>query len=114
MQLVPRSVADFYGELFSKLGELNINLEIHATPNEVANPIEFDRDIEHASYDADYANRFWRILMQADRVLKEFRSRFIGKCSPVHFFLGKLRSGCNAVFRAESTGTSGRYPREEK
>ena len=47
-------------------------------------------DIEHASYDADYVNRFWRILMQADRVLKEFRSRFIGKCSPVHFFWGSF------------------------
>ena len=90
MQLVPRSVADFYGELFSKLEELNINIEIHAAPNEVANPIEFEKDIEHASYDADYANRFWRILMQADRVLKEFRSRFIGKCSPVHFFWGSF------------------------
>jgi hypothetical protein len=88
--LVPRSVADFYEELFSKLAELSLNLKIHTTPNEVANPVVFDRDKEHASYDADYANRFWRALVQADRVFKRFRARFIGKCSPVHFFWGSF------------------------
>jgi len=57
-------------------------------PNEIPNPIPFDRDEQHRSYDPEYANRFWRVLVQADRVFKEFRSRFCGKCSPVHFFWG--------------------------
>jgi hypothetical protein len=90
MPLAPRSVAEFYAELFSCLAELNLNVKIHPMPNEVANPISFDEDTEHASYDAEYANRFWRALVQADRVFKEFRSRFIGKCSPVHFFWGSF------------------------
>ena len=59
-------------------------------PKEVADPIPFQEDDVHASYDADYVNRFWRILFQADRVFKEFRSRFIGKVSPVHFFWGSF------------------------
>jgi hypothetical protein len=102
MALVPRSVADFYEELFSKLAELNLPLKIHTHPNEVENPIEFDKDKTHATYEADYANRFWRVLVQVDRVFKRFRSRFIGKCSPVHFFWGSFDlavtrfSGCRA------------------
>jgi hypothetical protein len=88
--LVPRSVADFYRELMATLRSLQIEVEIHAKPDEVPNPIPFEEDHEHASYDPEYANRFWRILVQADRVLKEFRSRFIGKCSPVHFFWGSF------------------------
>jgi uncharacterized protein DUF5996 len=88
--LEPRSVADFYNELFAKLGELNLKVKIHTTPNEVATPIPFEKDQEHASYDADYANRFWRAVAQADRVFKQFRARFIGKCSPVHFFWGSF------------------------
>ena len=61
---------------------------IHAKPNEVADAIPFDEDEIHHAYDRDYANRFWRVLVQTDRVLKRFRARFIGKCSPVHFFWG--------------------------
>jgi hypothetical protein len=86
--LRPRPVADFYRELFSVLAELGFNLKIHTKPNEVADAIPFEKDYVHASYDAVYANRFWRALMQTDRVLKEFRARFIGKCSPVHLFWG--------------------------
>lgn len=59
-------------------------------PVEVSNPIRFEEDVNHASYDADYANRFWRALVDIDEVLKEFRSRFIGKVSPVHFFWGSF------------------------
>ena len=59
-------------------------------PNEIQNPIPFDEDEEHRSYDREYANRFWRVLVQSDRVFKEFRSRFCGKCSPVHFFWGSF------------------------
>ena len=90
MALSPRPVADFYEELFNKLAELNLKVKIHTTPNELPTPIPFEKDYEHAAYDADYANRFWRALVQADRVFKQFRARFIGKCSPVHFFWGSF------------------------
>ena len=88
--LGPRSVADFYRELMSALRSLKIDIDIYTTPVEVPNPIPFTEDHEHASYDAKYANQFWRILLQSDKVFKEFRSRFIGKCSPVHFFWGSF------------------------
>jgi hypothetical protein len=88
--LAPRPVAEFYAELIATLRSLAIEVEIHAKPDEVPNPIPFDEDTQHASYDPEYANRFWRILVQTDRVFKQFRSRFIGKCSPVHFFWGSF------------------------
>lgn len=88
--LAPCSVADFYRELMATLRSLGIEVDIQATPDEVPNPIPFAEDDEHASYDAEYANRFWRILVQVDRVFKKFRSRFIGKSSPVHFFWGSF------------------------
>lgn len=88
LALAPRSVADFYGDVMGTLGSLGIVVHIHARPDEVAEPIPFAEDQKHASYDAEYANRFWRMLVQADRVFKQFRARFIGKCSPVHFFWG--------------------------
>lgn len=90
MALEPRSVADFYQELMATLGALQIEVKIRATPDEVQNPIPFAEDREHASYDPEYANRFWRILVQANKVFEEFRARFIGKCSPVHFFWGSF------------------------
>jgi len=88
--LEPRSVAAFYRQLMDELGRLDLHVDIHRTPNEVPDPIRFDRDEAHCAYDREYANRFWRVLLQADRVLKEFRAQFIGKCSPVHFFWGAL------------------------
>jgi hypothetical protein len=90
MALTPRSVADFYQELMVNLRSLGIEVKIHAKPDEVPNPIPFAEDHEHASYDREYVDRFWRILIQVDQVLKEFRSQFIGKCSPVHFFWGSF------------------------
>lgn len=90
IDLKPRSVADFYREVMAKLRELGLDIHIHTLPNEVADPVPFEKDEQHASYDPDYANRFWRILVQTDRVFKEFRARFIGKCSPVHFFWGSF------------------------
>ena len=90
LELRPRSVADFYQEVVGTLKELGFEVHIHTLPNEVPDPIPFERDDRHASYDAEYANRFWRILLQADRVFKTFRARFIGKCSPVHFFWGSF------------------------
>lgn len=86
--LEPLSVAAFYRKLMEELSKLDLHLKINTHPNEVLDPIPFDRDEQHASYDPEYANRFWRVLLQSDRVFKEFRGRFIGKCSPVHLFWG--------------------------
>ncbi len=88
VELKPRSVADFYKAVMGALNELDLAVKIDILPNEIPNPIPFDRDEQHRSYDPKYANRFWRVLVQNDRVFKEFRSRFCGKCSPVHFFWG--------------------------
>ena len=90
MRLAPRTVADFYGEFMSSLRSLGLEVKIWTTPVEVANPVPFEKDETHASYQPEYANRFWRALVQADRVLQKFRSRFQGKCSPVHFFWGSF------------------------
>jgi hypothetical protein len=86
--LEPQSVAAFYRRLLGEMARLDLHVDIFRKPNEVSDAIAFDRDETHAAYDPEYANRFWRILVQADRVLKRFRARFIGKCSPVHFFWG--------------------------
>jgi hypothetical protein len=88
--LRPRSVADFYRDVMARLAELGLDTKIHTTPNEVVGGIPFEQDDVHKSYDADYANRFWCALRQSDCVLKQFRARFVGKCSPVHLFWGSL------------------------
>lgn len=88
VKLEPQSVAVFYARLMAEMGRLDVPVRIDRKPNEVPDPIPFDKDETHRAYDSEYANRFWRVLVQADRVLKEFRSRFTGKCSPVHFFWG--------------------------
>ena len=88
MKLEPRSVASFYAELMAKLEELGVGVSIYTTPNEVPEPVPFEEDHEHDSFDAEYAERFWRVLLQTDRVFKAFRGRFLGKNSPVHFFWG--------------------------
>ena len=90
LALAPRSVADFYAEYMQALGELGVPAAIRTRPDEVPNPIPFESDRVHASYDAEAAHRFWRVLLQVDRVFKEFRARFIGKSSPVHFFWGSF------------------------
>jgi len=86
--LEPQTVAAFHAHLLDELNSLGLPVTIHRRPNEVPDPIPFDHDDVHRAYDAEYANRFWRILVQADRVFKTFRVRFGGKCSPVHFFWG--------------------------
>jgi len=86
--LEPQSVAAFYGRLMNEMGGLDLDVTIWTMPNEVVDPIPFDQDEVHRTYDRVYANRFWQVLVQADRVFKQFRARFIGKCSPVHFFWG--------------------------
>jgi hypothetical protein len=88
LALEPQSVATFYGRLMEEIERLGLPVHIYPRPNEVADPIRFDQDEIHRSYDPEYAHRFWRALVQADRVFKEFRARFLGKCSPVHFFWG--------------------------
>jgi len=90
LELAPRAVADFYRELMATLEALRLAVKIRAIPDELPDPIPFADDRVHAAYDPEYANRLWRILAHADRVLKEFRARFIGKVSPVHFFWGSF------------------------
>jgi hypothetical protein len=88
LPLGPQSVAAFYRALMAALQGLGLPVAIHGRPNEVPDPVPFDEDEVHKDYDRDYANRFWRVLVQCDRVFKRFRSGFLGKCSPVHFFWG--------------------------
>jgi Family of unknown function (DUF5996) len=88
--LSPRSVAEFYADVRRALSELGIDAHIYEMPNEIPDPIRFSEDHIHCSYDPIYAQRFWQILLQVNRVLYEFRTSFIGKCSPVHFFWGSF------------------------
>jgi hypothetical protein len=90
LPLSPRSVADFYRVFMGMLDSLGIEVKIWPMPVEIPDPIRFDQDHVHASYDPEYANRFWRVLVTADTILKEFRAPFIGKDSPVHFFWGSF------------------------
>jgi hypothetical protein len=90
MALEPKSVADFYAETMEMLRGLGVSISIKQMPNEVADPIRFSEDRSHAAYDAEAAHRFWRALIQVDRVFKHFRSGFLGKASPVHFFWGSF------------------------
>ncbi|HEY2864176.1 MAG TPA: DUF5996 family protein [Casimicrobiaceae bacterium] len=90
LPLEPRTVADFYQAVLQQLTELGLSVAINTTPNELVEAIPFEKDEKHRSYDADAVHRFFAALLQADRVLKEFRSRFHGKCSPVHFFWGSF------------------------
>jgi hypothetical protein len=92
--LAPKSVATFYRELFAALKDAGINVRINTKPQEIPDPIPFERDETHASYDPEYANRFWRILRSTDLVFQEFRSRFLGKQSPIHFFWGSFDLCC--------------------
>lgn len=90
VKLSPKSVADFYQETMAALDDLGLPVHIWKMPVEIPDPIPFDQDHQHKSYDAEYANRFWQVVRHADRVLQDFRSRFIGKSSPVHFFWGSF------------------------
>ena len=90
VKLEPKSVATFYAETMAALAELGIEVSILARPVEAETAIPFADDHEHASYDPDAAERFWRLLEQTDRVFTEFRARYLGKVSPVHVFWGGL------------------------
>jgi hypothetical protein len=88
LPLEPQSVATFYRRFMEALHTLEVPVAIRTMPNELPDPIPFDQDETHRSYDAEYANRYWRVLVQSQRVLDRFRARFSGKCSPVHYFWG--------------------------
>ena len=88
--LTPRSVADFYQGVMAALRSMNIEVKIWKLPVEVADPVPFDRDTVHAAYDAEAVRRLWRILLSVNDVFHVFRSRFVGKSSPVHFFWGSF------------------------
>jgi hypothetical protein len=90
LALAPRSVADFYREVMSALRDMALPVKIWPMPVEIPSPIRFDEDVLHDSYDRAYAHRFWRVLVQSERVLNEARCSFVGKCSPVHFFWGSF------------------------
>jgi len=90
IDLEPRSVADFYREFMASLKSLGIEVKIWPMPVEIPNPIRFDQDTTHASYDPSYAQRFWLILVSLQPIFQEFRGRFIGKTSPAHFFWGSF------------------------
>lgn len=90
LPLFPRTVADFYREFMSMMHSASIPVRIWKTPVEIPNPISFDQDQVHGSYDPESVRRFWQILVSVDRVFQEFRSRFLGKSSPVHFFWGSF------------------------
>ena len=90
IMLQPRSVADFYGTLMAALADLGLPVAINEFPCEIADASAFSRDRAHATYDAEFAQRFWHVLLQADRMLKRFRTGFLGKSSPVHFFWGSF------------------------
>jgi hypothetical protein len=90
LPLKPQSVADFYAAFMSALRSVGVEVKIWTTPCEVPNPVRFEKDTQHASYDGEYARRFWQILILCDNVFQEFRAGFVGKDSPVHFFWGSF------------------------
>lgn len=90
LPLYSRSVANFYQEFMAALHALNIQVTIDPRPCEIPNAIPFNQDLSHDTYDPVYVERFWHTLFQIDTIMKEFRGRFIGKCSPVHFFWGSF------------------------
>jgi hypothetical protein len=90
IQLYARSVADFYSEYMAALQSLDLEIHIDRTPTEFDDSTPYDQDKHHASYDKEYVERFRRIFVHADRILKKFRAPFLGKCSPVHFFWGSF------------------------
>jgi hypothetical protein len=88
LALQPQSVADFYQKFMAALADLGVACKIWTMPSEIADPIPFEQDHVHASYDPDAIHNFWRILVWTDQIFKEFRAGFLGKDSPVHFFWG--------------------------
>ena len=90
LALEPKSVAEFYGQVMKALADLRVDVRIWPTPVEVSDPVPFTQDRQHASYDPEYASRLWQILIRTGQIFEQFRAKFIGKCSPVHFFWGSF------------------------
>jgi uncharacterized protein DUF5996 len=90
LPLGPRSVADFYRDVMNSLADMDLPVSVWPMPVEIPSPIRFETDTVHHAYDREYANRFWRILVQVDRVFTQTRCPFVGKCSPVQFFWGSF------------------------
>ena len=90
LPLAEQDIADFYAAVFATLGEMDLKVRINKMPNEIADAIPFDQDRTHRAYDPDAAQRFWRILAHTERVFQKFRTAFLGKVSPVHFFWGSF------------------------
>jgi hypothetical protein len=110
VELSSRPVADFYNETMAALGGLGIDATIDPRPNEVDPAVPFDQDYHHATYDPGAAHLFWRQLVQADRGLGEFRSHFVGKVSPVHFFWGAMDLACTRFSGREAPPHPGGAP----
>jgi len=110
MDLVPCAVSEFYHDYTHMLRSLGIEPRFWPVPNELADALPFAEDDEHGSYDADAAHRCWRILMESDRVLKQFRSSFLGKCSPSHFFWGAFDLACTRFSGREAPLHPGGVP----
>ena len=110
VHLKPRSVSDFYEGVTAAMAELDFSFNINRLPSEIADAIPFDEDTTHETYDAGYAAQFWQALVQVDRVFKEFRARFIGKSSPVHFFWGSFDLAVTRFSGAEAPPHPGGVP----
>jgi hypothetical protein len=110
LPLRPQSVADFHDELFGALEELGLEVSIHPVPNEVEDAIPFPEDREHDAYDPAHVRPLHEALVQSDRVFREFRARFIGKCSPVHFFWGSFDLAVTRFSGREAPEHPGGFP----
>jgi len=117
--LKPQTVADFYASVMTALDELGVAVAVNEKPCEIPAATPFSKDSTHRTYDPEYARRFWQVLLQVDRVLKQFRTGFLGKCSPVHFFWGSFDlavtrfSGRRApVFTGKAPGVAPEVMRE--
>jgi len=110
LPLYSRSVADFYRELMGALSAIGVEARIWPMPVECPNPIPFPKDTQHATYDPEYAHRFWRALTSADSLFKEFRTPFLGKCSPVHFFWGGFDLACTRFSGRRAPAYGGKIP----
>ncbi len=110
LALEPQPVADFLAAVMSALDRLGIRVPIHDLPCEIPGAIRFSEDGRHRAYDAGYAQRFWRVLVQADRVFKQFRTGFTGKCSPVHFFWGSFDLAVTRFSGRPAPAYTGRVP----
>jgi hypothetical protein len=105
-----RSVADFHAAVMQQLGDLDMPVTINDLPCEIGGAIPFSSDREHAAYDPEQARRFWRVLLQCDRVLKQFRTGFLGKSSPVHFFWGSFDLAVTRFSGRPAPEFSGKVP----